>query len=265
MAELTGFAAVASDAPLASSVGITTPANSLALAIPGAAGATQVLGFQWQRFNAASQAWVPVAGANAASFTPSSGDAIPLGSAIRGVAEFVDISGGLQIIFSSSAAPLGQEIVGTNEADTLVGTAFQDVLYAGAGDDTLVGGPGGDMLVGGDGADTFRYASLADSTVNGMDVIEDFTVGTDIFDGPVTVAANQISRFSIVGSFSVADLEALFASVGFAAGGVALVTCGGSTDEVYLVLNDGIVGYSAATDGVIRIRSTGTLDGFAIV
>jgi Ca2+-binding RTX toxin-like protein len=121
------------------------------------------------------------------------------------------------------------------------------------------------MLVGGDGADTFRYASFAESTVNAMDVIDDFTVGTDIFDGPVAVAADQISRFSLGGSFSSADLEALFASVGFAANSVALVTFGGSTDEVYLVRNDGIAGYNAATDGVIRIRYTGMLDGFAVV
>jgi hypothetical protein len=57
----------------------------------------------------------------------------------------------------------------------------------------------------------------------------------------------------------------LFASVGFAASAAALVTFGGSTDEVYLVLNNGIAGYNAATAGVIRIRYTGTLDGFAIV
>ena len=265
MASLSGFAAVSSDVPTAASLGITDPANVLVLAIPGAAGATQVLGVQWQWFNAASQAWVPVAGATGTSFSPGSVDAIPLGSAIRAVAEFVDAGGGLQIISSSISAPLGQQVVGTNQAETLVGTAFQDVIYAGDGDDTLTGGLGADMLGGGAGADTFRYASLAESTVNAMDVIGDFTVGTDIFDGPVAVAAGQIGRFSVADGFSGAALEALFASVGLAASGAALVTFGGSTDEVYLVLNDGIAGYDAATDGVIRIRYTGTLDVFAIV
>ena len=81
----------------------------------------------------------------------------------------------------------------------------------------------------------------------------------------VAVVADQISRFSVADDFSGAALEALFASVEFAASSAALVTFGGSTNEVYLVLNNGIAGYSAATDGVIRIRSTGTLDGFAIV
>jgi Ca2+-binding RTX toxin-like protein len=264
-ASLSGFAAVTSDVPTAASLGITNPANTLTLAIPAAAGAAQVLGYQWQWLNTASQAWAPVAGATAASFTPRSGDAIPLGSVIRAVAEFVDAGGGLQIISSSISAPLGQQVVGTNQAETLVGTAFQDVIYAGNGDDTLTGGLGADMLVGGGGADTFRSVSLAESTVNAMDVITDFTVGTDIFDGPVAVAADQISRFSVADDFSGAALEALFASVEFAASSAALVTFGGSTNEVYLVLNNGIAGYSAAADGVIRIRSTGTLDGFAIV
>jgi Ca2+-binding RTX toxin-like protein len=181
------------------------------------------------------------------------------------VAEFVDAGGGLQVIASNSSAPLGQQVVGTNQAETLVGTAFQDVIYAGVGDDTLTGGLGADMLVGGAGADTFRYASLAESTVNAMDVIADFAIGTDIFAGPVAVAADQIGRFSVADGFSGAALEALFASVGFAASAAALVTFGGSTDEVYLVLNNGIAGYNAATAGVIRIRYTGTLDGFAIV
>jgi len=264
-ASLSGFAAVASDVPTAASLGITNPANTLTLAIPAAAGAAHVLGYQWQWFNTASQAWAPVAGATAASFTPRSGDAIPLGSVIRAVAEFVDAGGGLQIIASNSSAPLGQQVVGTNQAETLVGTAFQDVIYAGNGDDTLTGGLGADVLVGGGGVDTFHSVSLAESTVNAMDLITDFTVGTDIFDGPVAVAADQISRFSVADDFSGAALEALFASVEFAASSAALVTFGGSTNEVYLVLNNGIAGYSAAADGVIRIRSTGTLDGFAIV
>jgi len=264
-ANLSGFAAVSSDIPTAASLGITNPANTLALAIPAAAGATRVIGYQWQWFNTTSQAWTPVAGATAESFTPRSGDAIPLGSMIRGVAEFVDASGGLQTISSSSSAPLGQQSVGTNQAETLVGTAFQDVIYAGDGNDTLTGGLGADVLVGGAGADTFRYASLAESTVNSMDLISDFTIGIDIFDGPVAVAANQISRFSVAESFSVASLQSLLSSVVFAASGAALVTFGGSTDEVYLVLNDGIAGYNSATDGVIRIRYTGTLSTFAIV
>ena len=264
-ATLSGFAAASGDVPTAASLGITNPANTLVLAIPTAAAAAQVLGFQWQWFNTVSQAWVPVAGANAASFTPSAGDAIPLGSMIRGVAEFIDAAGALQIISSSSSAPLGQRILGTNQADVLVGTAFQDVIYAGDGNDTLTGGLGADMLVGGAGADTFRYTGLAQSTADSMDVIYDFTIGTDIFDGPVAVAADQISRFSVADSFSIASLESLLASAAFAASGAALVTFGRSTDEVYLVLNDGIAGYSAATDGVIRIKYTGMLDNFAVV
>ncbi|MEI8229476.1 MAG: bluetail domain-containing putative surface protein, partial [Planctomycetota bacterium] len=264
-ANLSGFAAVSSDIPTASSLGITSPANTLTLTIPSAAGATQVIGYQWQWFNTASQAWIPVAGATAASFTPTSGAAIPLGSMIRGVAEFVDAGGGLQTISSSSSAPLGQQVVGTNQAETLVGTAFQDVIYAGAGDDMLTGGLGADMLVGGAGADTFRYVSLADSMATSMDLISDFTIGIDIFDGPIAVAANKISRFSVADSFSVASLQALLSSVVFAASGAALVTFGGSTDEVYLVLNDGIAGYDVATDSVVRIRYTETLNDFAIV
>ena len=81
---------------------------------------------------------------------------------------------------------------------------------------------------------------------------------------PVAVAANGISRFSVADSFSVASLQSLLTSAAFAASGAALVTFGRSTDEVYLVLNDGIAGYNAATDGVIRIKYKGTLGSFAI-
>jgi hypothetical protein len=43
-----------------------------------------------------------------------------------------------------------------------------------------------------------------------------------------------------------------------------MVTFGGSTTESYLVLNDGVAGYNAATDAVILIRYTGRITRFIV-
>jgi hypothetical protein len=62
--------------------------------------------------------------------------------------------------------PAGQVINGTTGRDTLVGTA---------GKDTITGGRGTDTLTGGASADKFVYTS----TLDGVDTITDFTLGSD--------------------------------------------------------------------------------------
>ena len=74
----------------------------------------------------------------------------------------------------------------------------------------------------------------------------------------------EARRFYLDSQLLHASLQTLLTNIVFV-GGAALVTFGGSTDEVYLVLNDGTAGYDATTDGVIRIKYTGKLDEFAII
>jgi VCBS repeat-containing protein len=63
----------------------------------------------------------------------------------------------------------------------LFGGNADDVLRGGAGNDLLYGGLGNDTLAGGGGNDVFRYQSAAESTTNGRDGIQDFSLG-DLID-----------------------------------------------------------------------------------
>ena len=58
---------------------------------------------------------------------------------------------------------------------TVTGGAGANTITGGSGNDIITGGGGADILTGGLGADQFLYAHAADSTVNVMDHITDFT------------------------------------------------------------------------------------------
>jgi len=77
------------------------------------------------------------------------------------------------------------KLFGEIGADLLRGDAGHDVIKGGDGNDTITGGDGGDALFGGAGADLFRYPTLADSRVGGLDIIYDFEHGIDKIDLPV--------------------------------------------------------------------------------
>ena len=81
-------------------------------------------------------------------------------------------------------------IYGQNGTDELYGGNGNDLLLGGAGNDTIRGGAGADMATGGSGVDTFDFKTgdLMDwdnlsgswtSKNNQLDLITDFTIGTD--------------------------------------------------------------------------------------
>jgi Ca2+-binding RTX toxin-like protein len=83
-----------------------------------------------------------------------------------------------------------QNLVGSNNDDTLVGDGGANMLTGGLGNDTLIGGNDNDMLIGGQGddtltggadADTFFFQLYADTGAPniGNDVIADFQAGID--------------------------------------------------------------------------------------
>ena len=102
---------------------------------------------------------------------------------------------------------------GSDGDDTLEGGAGNDGLNGGAGNDILLGGDGNDFLgistgndslSGNSGADLFRVANESDQGGNGMTVITDFLVGTDLLQGRSGWDANKNiageQRWEYVGS-----------------------------------------------------------------
>ncbi|MEA3034734.1 MAG: serralysin [Sphingomonadales bacterium] len=69
----------------------------------------------------------------------------------------------------------------TNGNFRLFGGNADDVLRGGAGNDLIYGGLGNDTLAGGGGNDVFRYQGATESTTNGRDGIQDFSLG-DLID-----------------------------------------------------------------------------------
>ncbi|MBD2439219.1 calcium-binding protein, partial [Nostoc sp. FACHB-110] len=93
-------------------------------------------------------------------------------------------------------------VIGTNESDTLTGDSQNnqftglggnDTIIGGAGDDTIIGGLGNDLLTGGTGADQFIFNSLAEA----FDTITDysFTQQDVIQISQVGFGATDISQF----------------------------------------------------------------------
>lgn len=109
-------------------------------------------------------------------------------------------------------------LIGTDGANVLDGWGGDDILLGQAGldrikgwggNDKIVGGLGRDVLTGGDGTDTFKYTSLAESTIAGAgrDTILDFTPGSDkidlkAIDGSKTAAGDQAFSFIGTSAFS---------------------------------------------------------------
>ena len=63
-----------------------------------------------------------------------------------------------------------EEVIGSNQNDTLIGAGVAEVFDARDGNDLIIGGGGADSLNGGNGDDRFVFSSLAEATVSGLSV-----------------------------------------------------------------------------------------------
>lgn len=94
-------------------------------------------------------------------------------------------------------------LYGGSGNDTLKGGGGADLLSGGDGKDLLMGGSGGDLLFGGTGADSFKYMSIAESTLLNPDKIADFStadgdkIDLSAIDANTLTAAND--PFSYIG------------------------------------------------------------------
>ncbi|MEI7781973.1 MAG: calcium-binding protein, partial [Planctomycetota bacterium] len=227
-AALSGFAAESSANPLASSIGVTNPANVLSVSIPAAAGVVQALGTQWEAYNATAKSWDTIAGASSATFTPSAANGLPQGATIRAMSEFIDANGSLKLIYSNASAPLGRQVVGTVGDNVLVGTAFQDVIYGGDGNDSLNGLAGSDYLAGGRGNDAYVVDTATDT------VVEQVSEGTDTVSSSVTYTLGaNVENLTLTGNGNINATGNDFGNVLTGNAGNNQLT-GGGLDDILL-------------------------------
>jgi Ca2+-binding RTX toxin-like protein len=159
----------------------------------------------------------------------------------------------------------------SDTASQLEGGAGNDVLTGYGFNDILIGGNGIDRIAGGTGADTFRYAFLNDALVGGtsaartFDRITDFSIGSDILDGPGKTRV--VTKLWGVTALTDTALGSLLNTANFAAGVAATFTFGsGASVRAFVGINDEIAGFNANKDAIIEITGyTGSIASLAIV
>jgi Ca2+-binding RTX toxin-like protein len=168
----------------------------------------------------------------------------------------------------------GVELTAAAGAASISGNASANDLTGNDATNVLSGGGGADALTGGAGADDFLFASNSESllgttTAPRYDRIRDLVIGTDTITMATDFAApaGSISHYGTASALTASALATLLPVTSFAAGTAAAFSLGsGATTRSFLVLNDSVAGYQAATDGLIEITGfSGNLGGLAIL
>jgi Ca2+-binding RTX toxin-like protein len=237
--------------------------------------------FQWQQGAVGGGTpFSPIAGATAASFTPTP---TQVNRPLRVRVFYTDNHGTAEAILSAATDVVGNVIVGTTGPDTLTGTdgrdnvqglAGADTITTGLGDDVITGGPGDDTINAGGGNDTITGGN-GDDTINagpGDDVI---LVGlNDGFDDVGGGAGNDVIRATannvVIGLRALAGVETITAN-GFTGVTIATPNTATTLDFTGMTLtgivsinggngNDTITG-SSGPDTIIGGGGDDTMDG----
>ena len=184
------------------------------------------------------------------SFTPSTA----LANGFYAVtAKVNDLAGNLSAAspaqrFSIDAT--ANQIIGDANANTLTTTTAKDVL-------TGLGG-----------IDTFKFTALTSSTLANFDRITDFSIGTDILDGPTAVSAANINKFGAVTALSATSISTVLTATTFLANRAATFSYAdpSGVSRSFIALNNATAGYQASADAIIEITGyIGSLDSLQLI
>jgi hypothetical protein len=145
-------------------------------------------------------------------------------------------------------------------------TANQNIGDANA--NTLTATTAKDVLTGLGGIDTFKFTALTSSTLANFDRITDFSIGTDILDGPTAVAAANINKFGAVTALSATSISTLLTAATFLANRAATFSYADPSgiSRSFIALNDATAGYQSSADAVIEITGyIGTLGSLQVI
>ena len=208
----------------------------------------------------------------------------PGATAISGGGLGTQLGGSISGFDSVTGSPFSDDLFGgglfnfldgADGPDDVNGEGGDDTLLGGAGDDTLDSGTGSDVLNGGGGADIF----FVDISGFGLNVVEDFAPGTDVFGVPAlagidnppdsfrTVAAGAPSAIlgegltvfagtTNLAALTAGDIAGFLDTFGTGitgatyapdvAGGPVLVAVSDGTDTVLARVDDTIGGFAAS-------------------
>jgi hypothetical protein len=125
-----------------------------------------------------------------------------------------------------------------------------------------------DVLTGLGGVDTFKFTALTSSTLANFDRITDFSIGTDILDGPTAVAAANINKLGAVSALGATSISTVLTASTFLANRAATFSYADPSgiSRSFIALNNGTAGYQAGADAIIEITGyTGSLDSLQVI
>jgi Ca2+-binding RTX toxin-like protein len=140
----------------------------------------------------------------------------------------------------------------------LTGNSGNNILTGGGGNDTFIGGAGGDTLNGSAGGkNIYVYTTLTDSLASNFDQITSFGALDQIQIGHTEASVGSVSYGGNAANSLTSRLgSALSGANSLGAGAVDVVQLtGGGTAGTYLVIDNGVAGFNASVDAVIKINS----------
>lgn len=124
-----------------------------------------------------------------------------------------------------------------------------------AGASTFTGGNRGDTFTLNAGTDTVRYTSASQSNSSAYDTVNGFDAATDSFAWNHSLTFDGTVGGTLTTRSLEANLTAAFAGVGANHAAILQATSGNMQGRMFLLINDGSVGYSTG-DLVVRLTNT---------
>lgn len=134
-----------------------------------------------------------------------------------------------------------------------------EILRGGDGGQILVGGAKADILSGGQGNDFFVFTG-GSSRLDNMDRIVDLSAGQDTLVSHTAV--NNLMNAGTLANLQAGTISAALNATNFGANAGAAFSAEGRT---FVVLNDGVAGFDAATDTIVEVTGAGDLTGLTII
>ncbi|MBL4919381.1 peroxidase family protein [Szabonella alba] len=144
---------------------------------------TAVFAYQWYRRADPLLPWVAIAGATAATFTPTAGQ---INNQLQVVVSFTDDQGNAETVASAPTEIVGANFLGSAAANSFNGSEGADYAQGLGGNDTLSGNGGEDFIDGGLGSDLVNGGEGSDTLIGGANGGTDTLLGdagNDSLDG----------------------------------------------------------------------------------